>query len=160
MQWLPSGICEYYKLFPFKPGSHFLLWPHSLFCTISNIHILRMLYPSTWSWKDGTGVLKCPMKEETGTARQSSVILKWSLHGARDEKRFSLNDFVFILNLTMVEAASWVFSNVSWKFTLLFNPVWVGSVANCTTNKPTWGSAECDGSYIIQLAKQKLGGSH
>lgn len=46
------------------------------------------------------------MKEETGTARQSSVILKWSLHGARDEKRFSLNDFVFILNLTMVEAAS------------------------------------------------------
>ena len=46
------------------------------------------------------------MKEETGAARQLCVILKWSLHRARDEKRLDPNDFVFILNLTMAEAAS------------------------------------------------------
>ena len=50
--------------------------------------------------------MKCPMKEETGAARQPCVILKWSLHRARDEKRLDPNDFVFILNLTMAEAAS------------------------------------------------------
>ena len=47
-----------------------------------------------------------PHEEETGAARQPCVILKWSLHRARDEKKLDPNDFVFILNLTMAEAAS------------------------------------------------------
>lgn len=60
------------------------------------------------------------MNQETGSAGQPRVTLQWGFHTARDEKKLSFGDFVFILNLTKTEAASWVYSNVSKKNLLCY----------------------------------------